>query len=284
MPAGLYLVATPIGNLGDITIRALETLNGVDAIACEDARVTGKLLSHYGISKALASYHDHNADAVRPALLARLARGERIALVSDAGTPLVSDPGFKLVRAAIDAGITVTSIPGASALLTALQLSALPTDRFLFGGFLPAKDKARRDALVELRAVGATLLFYESAPRLADALAAMAAVLGDRPAAVARELTKLFEEVRRGSLAELAAHYASAGPPKGEIVVVVGPPSASVPAPDDEVEARLVALLGQHTLRDAVDRVAAETGAKRRDVYRRAVALAQARGTTGGAP
>lgn len=219
---GLYVVATPIGNAADITLRALSVLREVDAIACEDSRVTAKLLARHDIRAKLMAYHEHNAARVRPQILARLAAGGRIALVSDAGTPLVSDPGYKLVRGCIEAGIPVVPLPGPSAPLAALVLSGLPSDRFLFAGFLPAKAAARRKIFSELAAVPATLLFFESAQRLSESLADMADVLGDRPAAVAREITKLFEECRRGSLAELAAHYRDAGPPKGEIVVVCG--------------------------------------------------------------
>ena len=215
--AGLYLVATPIGNTGDITVRALELLKSCDAIACEDTRVTAKLLTRFGIRTPMLPYHEHNAAQMRPQLLARLAAGQVLALVSDAGTPLISDPGYKLVRACIEAGVAVTALPGANALLTALQLSGLPSDRFLFCGFLPNKTAARRAAIAELAAVPATLVMYESAQRLAGLLADLAEELGPRPAAMARELTKLFEEVRRGSLPELAAHYAAAGPPKGEV-------------------------------------------------------------------
>ncbi|HLJ21587.1 MAG TPA: 16S rRNA (cytidine(1402)-2'-O)-methyltransferase, partial [Stellaceae bacterium] len=231
---GLYIVATPIGNLGDITLRALDVLKGADAILCEDTRVTATLARRFGLGAERIAYHDHNADAVRPGLIARLAAGAVLALVSDAGTPLVSDPGFKLVRDAVAAGIPVIPVPGASAALAALTVSGLPTDRFLFAGFLPAKSAARRRELRELAAVRASLIFYETAPRLAEALADMAAMLGDRPAAVARELTKLHEEVRRGSLSALAEHYRGAGPPKGEIVVIVGPPAAdaAVTEPD----------------------------------------------------
>ena len=220
---GLYIVATPIGNLGDITLRGLDVLRRVDAILCEDTRVTATLARRYGLAAERIAYHDHNADAVRPGLIARLAAGAALALVSDAGTPLVSDPGFKLVRDAVAAGIPVTTVPGASAALAALTVAGLPTDRFLFAGFLPAKSAARRRELRELAPVRASLVFYETAPRLADALADMAAMLGDRPAAVARELTKLHEEVRRDHLVALAEHYRKAGPPRGEIGVILGP-------------------------------------------------------------
>ncbi|MGE0725362.1 MAG: 16S rRNA (cytidine(1402)-2'-O)-methyltransferase, partial [Alphaproteobacteria bacterium] len=234
---GLHVVATPIGNRGDITLRAIETLRGADLIACEDTRVTAPFLAGIGVGAPLIAYHDHNAARVRPTIMARLAEGAVVALVSDAGTPLVSDPGFRLVRACIEAGIAVSSLPGASAPLAALVVSGLPTDRFLFAGFPPPKAAARRTMLAGLAAVPATLVLFEGPSRLADSLADMAEMLGDRPAAVARELTKLHEEVRRGSLAALAAHYREAGPPRGEIVVVVGPPAAPAAADDDAVDA-----------------------------------------------
>ena len=272
---GLYLVATPIGNAEDITLRALKGLRAADVIACEDTRVTAKLLARHGIERPLIAYHDHNAERVRPLLLARLKRGEVVALVSDAGTPLVSDPGFKLVQAAVAAGLPVTTLPGASAALAALVLSGLPSDRFLFAGFLPPKAVARRRAVAELEAVKATLVFFESGPRLAAALADMAAVLGPRPAAVARELTKLYEEVRRGSLAELAAHYAGAGPPRGEVTVVVAPPDTEAPTLSDAALDRQIAdALGAMSIRDASAAVAAATGKPRREVYARALLLA----------
>lgn len=273
--AGLAVVATPIGNMLDITLRALAALRAADVIACEDTRVTQKLLARHGIARPLLAYHDHNAERVRPLLLERLRRGERVALVSDAGTPLISDPGFKLVQAALAEALPVTTLPGASAPLAALVLSGLPSDRFLFAGFLPPKTAARRRALGELAGVPATLVFFESAARLAAALADMAAVLGPRRAAVARELTKLFEEVRRGDLAELAAQYRSIGRPRGELVVVVGPAAAEAPATAGAaLDEQLAAALRQMSLRDASEAVAAATGRKRREVYARALALA----------
>ncbi len=272
---GLYIVATPIGNAADITLRALETLAAVDAIACEDTRVSTKLLTIHGIRTALVSYHDHNAEWMRPLLLRRLEQGERLALISDAGMPLVSDPGYKLVRDAIAAGIRVESLPGPSAVLTALVLSGLPSDRFLFMGFLDARSAARRRQLEEVASVRTTLIFFETGPRLVDSLADMAAVLGDRPAAVARELTKLYEEVARGSLAELGARYAEAGPPKGEIVVLVGPPLARETAPET-VDALLREALGRLSLRDAAAEVALMLDLPKRTVYARALALGKA--------
>ncbi len=272
---GLYLVATPIGHAEDVTLRALNTLRAADVIACEDTRVTAKLLARHGIERPLLAYHDHNAERQRPLLLDRLRRGEAVALVTDAGTPLVSDPGFKLVRAALGAGVRVTVVPGPSAVLAALLLSGLPSDRFLFAGFLPPKPAARRRALAELAPVRATLVFFESAKRLADALADMAAALGPRPAAVARELTKLHEEVRRGSLADLAAQYRVAGPPRGELTVVVAPPEAQAPALSEAaLDRQIAAALAEMSIRDASAAVSAATGKPRREVYARALLLA----------
>ncbi|HXP30246.1 MAG TPA: 16S rRNA (cytidine(1402)-2'-O)-methyltransferase [Stellaceae bacterium] len=271
---GLAIVATPIGNAQDITLRAIAVLRAADAIACEDTRVSEKLLRRYDIATRRLAYHDHNAERMRPKLLARLKEGAAIALISDAGTPLVSDPGFKLARAAIAEGIPVTAVPGASATLAALVLSGLPCDRFFFAGFLPAREAARRRALAELKEIPATLLFLETAPRLAAALADMAAVLGDRSAAVARELTKLHEEVRRGGLGELSAHFAAAGPPKGELVVVVGPPAAQEAVADAAIDEALGAALKTMSVKDASLTVAAALGLPRRAVYARALALA----------
>lgn len=275
---GLYLVATPIGNMGDISARAVATLRAADVVACEDTRVTGKLISLLGLSVPLSAYHDHNAERAGPQLLERLRRGQVVALVSDAGMPLVSDPGYRLVQACIAENLPVTVVPGPSAALTALALSGLPPDRFLFAGFPPAKASARRKELEGLAAVPATLIFFESPHRLAESLADMALVLGDRPAAVARELTKMFEEVRRGPLAGLAAHYAEAGGPKGEVVVVVGPPGEAPPPSPDDIDDRLRRALAGQSLRDAVDTVTAATGLPRRQVYARAVALSRGDG------
>lgn len=273
--AGLYLVATPIGNLGDITRRAAALLGQVDVIAAEDTRVARRLLAALGLkAPRLERYDDHADDGDRERLIEAIKQGRSVALISDAGMPLVADPGLKLVQAAQRAGMPVTALPGPSAALTALALSGLPSDRFLFAGFLPVKDGARRRELAELAAVPATLIIFESGPRLAASLAAMVETLGPRPAAVARELTKLFEEVRRGSLAELAAAYEAAEPPKGEIVVVIGPPAEDKPLPSlDELDAMLKVALAVLSVRDAVDKVAEETGHKRRDVYARALAL-----------
>ena len=273
---GLYVVATPIGNAADITQRALATLRGADVIACEDTRVTRRLTAAHGIRTPLVSYHEHNAGRMRPVLLERLRAGGSVALVSDAGTPLVSDPGYKLVREAVAEGLPVTTLPGPSAPLAALVLSGLPSDRFLFAGFLPPKPGARRRALAEVREVRATLLFFESAQRLPGMLEDAAGVLGAREAAVARELTKLFEEVRRGPLDRLAAHYAEAGPPKGEVVVVVAPPGeAEETAGDEEVDRALRAALARSSVKDAASEVAGRTGRPRREVYARALDLAR---------
>jgi 16S rRNA (cytidine1402-2'-O)-methyltransferase len=269
---GLHLVATPIGNLGDVSLRALAVLRGADRIYCEDTRVTARLLARYGIRTPLDAYHDHNAEQMRPAILAALRRGGRVALVSDAGTPLVSDPGYKLVRAAIGENLPVTAAPGPSAALTALILSGLPPDMFLFAGFLPKRQAARRQALARWAALEATLIFYEAPPRLAAALADMVEILGTRQAAVARELTKLHEEFRRGPLADLAGHYRDHGPPRGETVIVVGPPEPAVPDPD-EVDRRLRAALAEFGVRDAAAKLAAETGLARSELYRRALAI-----------
>jgi 16S rRNA (cytidine1402-2'-O)-methyltransferase len=267
----LALVATPIGNLGDISARALETLRSADLIACEDTRVTGNLLAKFDIRRPTLPYHDHNAETMRPKLMERLLQGETVALVSDAGMPLISDPGYKLVRTATEAGIAVTVIPGPSAPLAALVLSGLPSDRFLFAGFLPVKDGARRETLRELKAVPATLLFFETGPRLADSLTTCADVLGERPAAVARELTKLHEEVRRDTLGALARHYAESGAPKGEIVVVIGPPLPEEQAFD--VDAALESALKSMAVKEAATAVAAASGKPRREIYARALAL-----------
>lgn len=274
---GLYIVATPIGNAGDITLRALDLLSRCDLVLCEDTRVTAKLFAIHNIQAKTAPYHDHNAAEMRPRVLKRLEAGEAIALVSDAGTPLVSDPGFKLVQEAVAAGHMVTTLPGASSVLAALTLAGLPTDRFFFAGFLPSKQEARRKELAELAAIPATLVFLESANRLAAVLADMAAAFGGREAAVARELTKKFEEVRRGPLGDLAAHYEEAGPPKGEIVIVVGPPEKRAALCAHEVDAMLENALARASLKDAVAEVVAMTGLPRRDVYARALELSGAK-------
>jgi 16S rRNA (cytidine1402-2'-O)-methyltransferase len=277
-PQGLYLVATPIGNLGDVTLRALETLAAVEAIACEDSRVTRRLLDRYAIATPLLSYHDHNAETARPKILARLEAGAAIALVSDAGTPLISDPGFKLVQAAHAAGHTVTAVPGASAVLAALTASGLPTDRFFFEGFLPARQTARRTRIDELADIPATLVFYETGPRIAAMLNDVAEGLSGRAGAVCRELTKLHEEIRRGDVDTLARAYCDGAETRGEFVVVIGPPINSGHVDAVDLDGMLKHALTTATLKDAVEAVAAATGQKRRIVYQRALALSKGGG------
>jgi len=275
---GLHVVATPIGNLKDISFRALATLASADAVIAEDTRVTRVLLAHYGIATPLVTYHEHNAAVMRPHLLARLEAGAALALVSDAGTPLVSDPGFKLVAEAVEKGIAVIPVPGPSAVLAALVVAGLPTDRFFFEGFLPPRSAARRQRIAELATVPGTLVFFESPRRVAGVVEDLAAVLGDRPAAMARELTKHFETVRRGSLPDLAAALAAEEPPKGEIVLLVGPPgSGAVEATADGLDDRLLRALETLSVKDAAAVVSAETGQPRRKVYARAVELAAVR-------
>ena len=274
IPAGLYLVATPIGNLRDITFRAVDTLGAVDVIACEDRRVTAKLLTAYDIRTPLLTYNDHNAPKVRPRLIERLQKGESVALVSDAGTPLIADPGYKLVQDCVAAGLPVVSIPGANAAITALGVAGLPSDAFLFVGFLPPRAAARRRRLAELAAINATLVFYESPRRLTGSLQDMGAALGgSRQAAVARELTKLHEEVVRDDLAGLADRYADAATPKGELVVLVGPPVDTAAPDETQVDAMLAKALRVSSLRDAAAQVSETTGLPRRVVYARAVKL-----------
>lgn len=267
---GIYIVATPIGNLGDLSPRAAAILGAVAAVACEDTRVTGKLMQHVGTKTRLIRYDDHASEATRDYLLA-MASEQPIALVSDAGTPLISDPGYQLVRAARERGIAVTSIPGPSAAIVALTLAGLPSDRFLFAGFLPSKDKARRDTLTELASIKATLVFYETAPRLLDTLQAVDEVLPCREVAVARELTKMFEECRSGSPTELTEHY-TANPPRGEIVLVVSPPGEREVSLDDADEL-LRAALRDHKPSQAAAEVARATGLDRKALYARAMEL-----------
>lgn len=271
---GLHIVATPIGNLGDVTLRALATLAGVDAILAEDTRVSRRLLSHFEIETPLHAYHEHNAAEARPKILARLAEGQALALISDAGTPLISDPGYKLVVEAATAGVHLNSLPGASAILTGLTLAALPTDRFFFEGFLPSRSAARRERLNALARIPSTLVFYESPSRLAESLADMLAELGDRRAAVARELTKFHEEVRRGELAQLAAHYVAAETPKGEIVVLIGPPIQAPELGPGDLDQQIRAALATLSVKDAAAAVAALNGLPRREVYARALTIA----------
>ncbi|MGN6269079.1 MAG: 16S rRNA (cytidine(1402)-2'-O)-methyltransferase [Sphingomonas sp.] len=268
---GLYIVATPIGNLGDLSPRAADILSRADLIAVEDSRVTARLLQHIGVRRPMTPYHDHNAESVRPGLIARMG-SEAIALVSDAGTPLISDPGYKLVRDARAAGHAVVTIPGPCAAVAALTLAGLPTDRFLFLGFLPPKAKARADAIVEVAGVRATLILYESGPRLAATLAALAEGLGDREAAVTRELTKKFEEAVTGTLATLAARYSEA-PPKGEIVVVVAPPGDAPPADEAEAETALAEALTRLPASKAAGEVAKRFGLDRKALYARSLEM-----------
>jgi 16S rRNA (cytidine1402-2'-O)-methyltransferase len=272
LPPGLYIVATPIGNLGDMTSRAAETLRRVDAILAEDKRVTAKLLAHIGAKAPMTAYHDHSDDNLRQRILGDLG-SKAIALVSDAGTPLISDPGYKLVRAARAAGHNIYSLPGPCAAIAALTLSGLPTDRFLFLGFLPAKSKARRDAISEVAKVRATLILYESGPRLADCLESLHEILGDREAAMCREITKLHEETICGTLGELAARYQSA-PPKGEIVLVVSPPLEAETVSDTDLDAALRASLATFSPSRAAADVAERLGVPRKRAYARALDLA----------
>ena len=273
--AGLYLVATPIGNLGDITLRGLETLAGVDIIACEDTRITRRLTERYAISAELKPYHEHNAAAARPKILEKLAQGASIALVSDAGTPLISDPGFKLVREVCAAGHNVVAVPGASSVLTALSVAALPTDRFFFEGFLPAKQTARRARLTELAKIEATLVMFESGNRVQETLADLAGIMATRDAAICRELTKLHEEIKRAPIAELA-RTADALETRGEFVLVIGPPPADAERmAQDEIDDLLRSSLARDSVRDAVAHAVELSGRPRREIYARALELAK---------
>ena len=269
LPPGLYVVATPIGNLADLSPRAAATLRRADRILAEDKRVSARLLAHAGAKAPMATYHDHSSDAERAAIVARLG-SEAVALISDAGTPLISDPGYKLVRAARAAGHSVHAVPGPCAAIAALTLAGLPTDRFLFAGFLPPKAKARSDAIAELAGVRATLVLYESGPRLGGTLAALAQQLGDRDAAVAREISKLHEECVTGTLTELAGRYAEA-PPKGEIVIVVGPPAAGKAASEADLDSALDEALARLSPSRAAAEVAERLGVPRKRVYARAL-------------
>jgi 16S rRNA (cytidine1402-2'-O)-methyltransferase len=272
LPPGLHVVATPIGNLGDLTPRAAETLRAADFILVEDSRVTAKLLAHIGAKVPMRRYDDHATDRDREAVVAVLG-DKAVALVSDAGTPLISDPGYKLARAARAAGHSVHTVPGPSAAIAALTLAGLPTDRFLFLGFLPAKAKARADSIREVAAVRATLILYESGPRLGATLAALAEQLGDRDAAVVREISKLHEECVTGPLPDLAERYADT-PPRGEIVIVVGPPPDAAPASDEDLDAALAEALGRLSPSRAAAEVADQLGLARKRVYARALELA----------
>ena len=271
LPPGLYIVATPIGNLGDLSPRAADILARADVLAVEDSRVTAGLLRHIGVKRPMLPYHDHNAEGVRPGLVERMAR-EAVALVSDAGTPLISDPGYKLVRDARGAGHLVVTIPGPCAAVAALTLAGLPTDRFLFLGFLPPKAKARADAIAEIAGVRATLVVYESGPRLAACLAALAEGLGDREAAVTREISKRFEEAVTGTLSVLATRYADA-PPRGEIAIVVAPPGEPPATSDDDADAALAEALTRLPVSQAAGEVAKRLGLDRKALYARALAM-----------
>lgn len=273
LPPALYLVATPIGNLSDITIRALETLAAADVLACEDTRVTRVLLDRYGIRQKAVAYHEHNAAEAGPRLIAAIEAGQSVALVSDAGTPLVSDPGYRLVGEAVERGLRVVPIPGPSSVLAALSAAGLPTDAFMFAGFLPVKDGQRRSRLQELHGAPATLVFFESPRRLGNTLNSMRDVFGpDRAAVVCRELTKTFEEFRRAPLAELAAHYAKAGAPKGEVVICVAQ-SAEAPAAADDVDRLLLSLAAEMPASKAAAEAARMTGGHKPDLYRRLLEL-----------
>jgi 16S rRNA (cytidine1402-2'-O)-methyltransferase len=275
---GLYLVATPIGNLGDMTLRALETLAGVDLIACEDTRISRRLTERYAISADLIPYHEHNAEAARPKILQRLSQGASIALISDAGTPLISDPGYKLVREVCAAGHAVTALPGPSSVLAALSVAALPTDRFFFEGFLPSKQQARRTRLTDLARIDATLVLFESGSRVQDSLADLAAIMGDREAAICRELTKLHEQVLRARVSELAAN-AETLETRGEFVLVIGPPPPNADIMTaDELDDLLKDQLRTASVKDAVMYAVELSGRPRREVYARALALARETG------
>jgi 16S rRNA (cytidine1402-2'-O)-methyltransferase len=282
--AGLYLVATPIGNLGDITLRALETLAGVDIIACEDTRITRRLTERYSITAQLKPYHEHNAALARPKILERLAQGASIALVSDAGTPLISDPGFKLVREVCAAGHNVIALPGPSSVLTALSVAALPTDRFFFEGFLPPKATARRTRLTELSRIDATLVMFESGSRVQATLSDLADIMGARDAAICREMTKLHEDIRRASIVQLA-EAADTLETRGEFVLVIGPPAAGAQImANDELDDLLRHQLARHSVKDAVAHAVELSGRPRREIYARALELvgeADARGEDG---
>lgn len=273
LAAGLHVVATPIGNMRDITLRALDILQEADLIVCEDTRVFAKLARHYGISAPTIAYSDATQATSEPRILNALAAGKRVALVSDAGTPLISDPGYRLVRAAITGNHLVTSAPGPSAVPLALALSGLPTDRFFFGGFLPAREGERRRAITDAASIPATLVFFEAPHRLAVSLVDLADLLGPRPAAIARELTKLFEEVRRAPLHELADHYANHPEVKGEIAIVIGPPGEGMAPAAGKLDEALIAAMEGASLKDAAAEVAARYGLRRREVYARALEL-----------
>ncbi len=271
----LYIIATPIGNASDISLRALDILGQVSVLACEDTRVTSKLLARHSLKIPLITYHEHNGQAQRPAIIRRLKNGENVALVSDAGTPLVSDPGYKLVKECAEQDLEVITIPGASAVMAALVLSGLPTHRFMFVGFMPPKSGQRRKELEGLMAIPATLVFMESPHRLPASLVDMRDVLGERDASVSREITKMYEETRRGTLVELAAHYAQAGSPKGEIMIVIAPPEKSKAVDESALDELLIEALKNSSLRDAVAEITQTTGLNRTVVYKRALKLSK---------
>ena len=272
---GLYLVATPIGNLGDITLRALETLAGVDIVACEDTRITRRLIERFSISATLKQYHEHNAEQARPKILEALARGSSIALVSDAGTPLISDPGFKLVREVSAAGFPVIALPGPSSVLAALSIAALPTDRFFFEGFLPSKQNARRTRIAELARIDATLVMFESGARVQECLHDLASIVGERDAAICREMTKLHEEVRRATVSELAA-ISDTLETRGEFVLVIGPPAADAGLMNDAaLDDLLRTSLARGSVKDAVAHAMEVSGRPRREIYARALELSK---------
>jgi 16S rRNA (cytidine1402-2'-O)-methyltransferase len=277
---GLYLVATPIGNLGDITLRALETLAGVDIIACEDTRITRRLTERYAITAQLKPYHEHNAALARPKILERLAQGASIALVSDAGTPLISDPGFKLVREVCAAGHSVIALPGPSSVLAALAVAALPTDRFFFEGFLPPKETARRARLTELSRIDATLVMFESGNRVQDTLADLAGIMGDRDAAICREMTKLHEDIKRGRMSQLALS-ADTLETRGEFVLVIGPPAGAAMMAADQLDELLLNSLKRDSVKDAVAHAVELSGRPRREIYARALELSKRRDAEG---
>lgn len=274
VPAGLHVVSTPIGHLGDITIRALDVLASAHLVLAEDTRVTRGLLTHFGIETPLSAYHEHNAAEAEARLLVRLRAGETIALVSDAGTPLVSDPGRRLVNAAIAEGLPVTAAPGASAVLTALVLAGLPADHFYFEGFLPSRAGERRRRIREISGLATTLILFEAPHRLQETLADLAQILGNRGAAIGRELTKKFETLVRADLPSLSDRFAKEGPPRGEIVIVIAPPDATLAQGAENLESRLTDLLKAYSARDASDILAAESGIKRREAYAMALKLA----------
>lgn len=272
---GLYLVATPIGNLGDITLRALETLAGVDIVACEDTRITRRLIERFSITATLKQYHEHNAEQARPKILEALARGSSIALVSDAGTPLISDPGFKLVREVSAAGFPVIALPGPSSVLAALSVAALPTDRFFFEGFLPSKQNARRTRIAELARIDATLVMFESGARVQECLHDLASVMGERNAAICREMTKLHEEVRRATVSELAG-ISDTLETRGEFVLVIGPPAADAGLMNDAaLDDLLRTSLARGSVKDAVAHAVEVSGRPRREIYARALELSK---------